>query len=199
MALVYIKGFVGNLGTKILIENKYDELSKYFNAEFLKKILNDINGGVNPPLFMSGSSVSDSDIETDAANIIVDRENITRGGLLTALWKICDRNKCGLRYTLSKVPILQGTIEISNYFDLNPYRLLTNNSEILLVDDSMEDDDINNNAAYGSLIGHITKDKKRVRIDNDIESFLTKDYKDEIDRIILGFIKNYEKHSNSQK
>ena len=199
MALVFVKGFVGNLGTKILIENKYDELSEYFNAEFLKKILNDINGGVNPPLFMGGSSVSDSDIETDAANIIVDRENITRGGLLTALWKICDRNKCGLRYTLSKVPIFQGTIEISNYFDLNPYRLLTNNSEILLVDDSIEANDINKNIAYGSLIGHTTKDKKRVRIDNEIESFLTKDYKDEIDRIIPGFIKNYEKHSNSQK
>ena len=194
MALVFVKGFVGNLGTKILIENKYDELSKHFNAEFLKKILNDINGGVNPPLFMG-----DSDIKEDPINRIIDRENIARGGLLTALWKICDRNKCGLRYTLSKVPILQGTIEISNYFDLNPYRLLTNNSEILFVDDSIEDDDVNKNVAYGSLIGHTTKDKKRVRIDNDIESFLTKDYKDEIDRIIPGFIKNYEKHSNSQK
>lgn len=194
MALVYLKGFVGNLGTIILIENKYEELSKYFSAEFLRKILNDINGGVNPPLF-----IGDSNIEDKATNRIIDRENIARGGLLTALWKICDRNKCGLRYTLSKVPILQGTIEISNYFDLNPYRLLTDNSEILLVDDSIEDDDINNNAAYGSLIGHTTKDKKRVRIDNDIESFLTKDYKDEIDRIIPGFIKNYEKHSNSQK
>ena len=194
MALVYIKGFVGNLGTKVLIENKYDELSEYFNAEFLKKILCDLNGGVNPPLFMG-----DSNIEDKSTNRIIDRENIARGGLLTALWKICDRTKCGLRYTLSKVPILQGTIEISNYFDLNPYRLLTSNSEILLVDDSIEDDDINKKVAYGSLIGHTTKDKKRVRIDNEIESFLTKDYKDEIDRIIPGFIKNYEKHSNSQK
>ena len=190
MACVYINGFVGNLGTRVLLENKYDELSKYFNAQFLKKVLCDLNGGVNPPLFMG-------DDKKDTTKKIIDKERIARGGLLAALWKICDRNKCGLRYTLAKVPIFQGTIEISNYFDLNPYRLLTDNSEVLLVDDSIEDDDINKNVAYGSLIGHTTKDSKRVRIDNEIESFLTKDYKDEIDKVIPGFIKNYEKHSNT--
>lgn len=197
MAFVYIKGFVGNLGTKILIENKYDELSKYFNAQFLKKVLFDINGGVNPPLFMG-----DSDLEEDyLIKEIIDKEAVNRGGLLTALWKICDRNKCGLRYTLSKVPITQGIIEVSNYFDINPYHLLTDNSEVLFVNEDSEDTDRENKTSnfYGSLIGHTTKDKKRVRIDNEIESFLTKDYKDEIDKILPGFIKNYEKYSNSQK
>lgn len=195
MACVYVRGFVGNLGTKILIENKYDELSKYFNAQFLKKVLCDLNGGVNPPYFM-GDRVEDSQ-----DNKILDRESITRGGLLTALWKICDRNKCGLRYSLAKVPIFQGTIEISNYFDLNPYRLLTSDAEIIFIEETNEESDNKKLSVspYGFLIGHTTGDKKRVRIDNEIESFLTKDYKDEIDKIIPGFIKNYEKHSNSQK
>lgn len=196
MACVFIKGFVGNLGTKVLIENKYDELSKYFNVQFLEKVLNDISGGVNPPLFMGDSDKNYEDVGVK----IIDREAVVRGGLYTALWKICDRNKCGLRYTLTKVPILQGTIEISNYFDLNPYRLLTSDAEILFVDE--KDIEINEkikNNFYGSLFGHTSSDKKRVRIDNDVESFLTKDYKDEIDKIIPGYIKNYEKYSNSQK
>lgn len=196
MACVFIKGFVGNLGTKVLIENKYDELSKYFNVQFLEKVLNDISGGVNPPLFMGDSDKNYEDVGVK----IIDREAVVRGGLYTALWKICDRNKCGLRYTLTKVPILQGTIEISNYFDLNPYRLLTSDAEILFVDE--KDIEINErikNNFYGSFFGHTSSDKKRVRIDNDVESFLTKDYKDEIDKIIPGYIKNYEKYSNSQK
>ena len=196
MACVFIKGFVGNLGTKVLIENKYDELSKYFNVQFLEKVLNDISGGVNPPLFMGDSDKNYEDVGVK----IIDREAVVRGGLYTALWKICDRNKCGLRYTLTKVPILQGTIEISNYFDLNPYRLLTSDAEILFVDE--KDIEINEkikNNFYGSLFGNTSSDKKRVRIDNDVESFLTKDYKDEIDKIIPGYIKNYEKYSNSQK
>ena len=196
MAHVYIKGYVGNLGTKVLIENKYDELSKYFNAEFLKKVLNDISGGVNPPLFMSNEEL----LKKDIIDKVIDSEEVSRGGLLTALWKICDRNKCGLRYTLTKVPIMQGTIEISNYFDINPYHLLTSETQVLFINE--ENDEMNKNVAsnfYGNLFGETTNDKKRVRIDNDIESFLTKDYKDEIDKILPGFIKNYEKHSNSQK
>lgn len=197
MASVYIKGFVGNLGTKILIENKYDELSKYFNAYFLRKALNDINGGSNPPLFMSYDDL----IDVETSKKIIDKESITKGGMLAALWRICDRNKCGLKYTLSNVPILQGTIEISNYFDINPYRLLTSDAEILLVDVDEEDNNEENTAykKYASFIGYTTNEKRRVRIDNDIESFLTKDYKDEIDKVIPKFIKHYEKHSNSQK
>lgn len=175
---VCVNGFVGNYGTKVLIENKFDELANYFNVYFLKKVLNDIEGGCNPSLFW----------ENDKNNI-VDRIDITKGGILTALWKICARNNFGIRFSLLDVPILQGTIEISNYFDINPYRLLTNNAEILILDEEDESIGEVNAAKTYKKIGFITKGKKRIKIDNDIESFLTKDYKDEIEKALPGYIK----------
>lgn len=186
MYQVFVKGYVGNLGTKVLIDYEFDKLSKYFDAGYLLKIKECVNGGVNPPLFIEREK-GDSKCE------VVDREKIGKGGFLASLWKICDRNKCGLGYSLLKVPILQGTIEICNYLDLNPYRLLTSGSEILFVDCKGESDncigDLEGTPIH--LIGETTAGKKRIRIDNDMESYLTKDFKDEIDKIIKDYTKNH--------
>lgn len=192
MSSVFVKGAVGNLGTKVLIENRYDELAHYYNDGFLKKVMGDIESGLDPLLFMKKKVALLDD------KSIVDSIDISKGGFLAALWKICEKNKCGIRYSIFKVPILQGTIEIANYFDINPYRLLTKDSKIFFVDDrdfnATDDKDIYEGLSY---IGDTTDDNKRVRIDNDIESFLTKDYKDDIDKALPKYIKNYETYSNS--
>ena len=178
MLKVYVKGFVGNLGTIVLIVKKYDELVKKFNDEFLKYVLDNINYSKD------GSSPSLSLLD----KIAIDKEEINKGGFLSALWKICDRNKWGLKYSLKEVPIMQGTVEISNYFDINPYRLLTEKSYIYVIDDENVDTSKIDNLC---LIGEITNDNKRIRIDSETNSFLTKDFKDEIDKILPKFIKNY--------
>lgn len=194
MYQVFVKGYVGNLGTKVLIDNDFNELSKYFDAGYLSKIKECVNGGVNPPLFIA---YKDEKTKTNINNV-VDSEKIGKGGFLASLWKICDRNKCGLRYSLLKVPILQGTIEICNYLDLNPYRLLTTDAEILFVDckDELASGIGESQGMPISHIGETTSDKKRIRVDNDMESYLTKDFKDEIDKIIKDYTKNYGKHSS---
>ena len=177
---VFVRGIVGNLGTKLLIENKFESLSEYFNQEYLYKILMNY-GGLIPPLFMNDND--ENDLEE-----VFDYENISKGGFLAALWKICERNDVGLKYDLSKVPISQSTIEISNFFDINPYRLLTCNSKIIFKKNIKfcNYENYNNDV----LIGVTTDDKRRIRIDNETESYLTKDYKDEIDKVLKGCTKN---------
>ena len=176
MIKVYVKGFVGNLGTKVLIENKYNELSKHFNNEYLKMLIKSINetleDGENPSLYLLDK--------------IIDIEQVSKGGILSSLWKICDRNKWGLTFSLGDIPILQGTIEISNYFNINPYRLLSNNVFIIVSNENFDNEGIDNIYKFGE----INTTKKRVRIDGESEAFLTKNYKDEIDYIIPKFIKN---------
>lgn len=187
MIKLYVLGFVGNLGTKVLIEEKQDELLKQFNQEFITHINNQIEeslskDGFNPSLIMS------------SCEEVVDYEQIGKGGILTALWKLCDRNKWGLKFSLRKIPILQGTIEIANYFDLNPYRLLTDNAFIIACE--FVGADIIRPQCRGEVyepfyeIGDITNERKRVRIDGETEAFLTKDYKDEVDKVIPNYTKN---------
>ena len=175
MIKLFVKGFVGNLGTKVLIENKYDELSKHFSEEYIKVLIKSICGtiedGDNPSLSMLDG--------------IIDIEKVAKGGVLSALWKICERNKWGLEFSLREIPILQGTVEIANYFDINPYRLLSENVFILASDKDYESEEFHN--LY--KIGEIRNTKKRVRIDGETEAFLTKDFKDEIDSIISKYTK----------
>lgn len=176
---VYLSGFVGNLGTKYILEKNRVELLKHFSVSYIDKVLKDLKksidiGGLYPLL--------------DCPKI--DIEPVIKGGFLAALWKVCDRNNFGLKYSLSEVKLLQGTIEISNYYNINPYRLLTENSYIVILDEQIS---INDKIIYGyyngdinmpfTKIGEIVEGKKRVRIDSETESFLIKDYKDEIDKI----------------
>ena len=187
MYQVYVKGYVGNLGTKVLIEHEFDRLAKYFDASYLLKVKECVNGGSNPPLFIACRGEHCEPAVKKSC--VVDIEEINKGGFLASLWKICDSNKCGLRYDLTKVPILQGTIEICNYLDINPYRLLTSDAEIIFTDCKDEHDECGDEYAPVCLIGETTNDKKRIRIDNEMESYLTKDFKDEIDRIIPNYTK----------
>ena len=190
MIRLYSVGYVGNLGTSVLIEKKQADLIKYFNYEFIAQVQSELDtslskGGLSPSLIMPDNNV-------------VDAEEIGKGGILTALWKICDRNKWGLRYSLKKIPILQGTIEIANYFDINPYKLLTKNSFLIATEDDDEKRkcDTMSNESYFHFsenievmaeIGEVVKWKKRVRIDGESEAFLTKDFKDEIDKILINY------------
>ena len=183
MYKIYVKGYAGNLGTRVLIEKKYDELSKRFSKDYLNDLVNTLDeilkDGEIPSLNLS--NYNDTNID------VYDIETIGKGGILTALWKICERNKWGLKYSLRSIPILQGTIEISNFFDINPYRLLTKNAFIIA-----SDDEHNDSKYYPHIltyIGDITNERKRVRIDGKVEAFLTKDYKDEIDKVLSNYTK----------
>ena len=203
MIKLYVSGFVGNLGTKVLIEEKQDELVRQFNQEFITYIKNQIEeslskDGFNPSLIMSYRRDEVNECRGEHCEpAVIDYEQMGKGGILAALWKLCDRNKWGLKYSLRKIPILQGTIEIANYFDLNPYRLLTNNAFIIAFRDECDcrGEHCEPKDCMGEFheplyeIGDITNERKRVRIDGEAEAFLTKDYKDEINKVIPNYTK----------
>ena len=47
------------------------------------------------------------------------------GGIFTALWRLAEEAGAGLEADLRKIPIRQETVEICEYFDLNPYNALS--------------------------------------------------------------------------
>ena len=50
-------------------------------------------------------------------------KDVSRGGVFAALWEFSSKLQCGFEADLKKIPIRQETIEICEYFDLNPYQL----------------------------------------------------------------------------
>jgi hydrogenase maturation factor len=47
--------------------------------------------------------------------------SLGEGGFFTGLWELSKMTGCGLEADLQAVPILQETIEITDYFGINPY------------------------------------------------------------------------------
>ncbi|MBQ6376656.1 MAG: hypothetical protein IJJ52_03415 [Lachnospiraceae bacterium] len=47
------------------------------------------------------------------------------GGLFSALWEMGEELKCGMEIDAAALPIRQETVEICEYFDLNPYYALS--------------------------------------------------------------------------
>ena len=45
----------------------------------------------------------------------------SQGGIFGALWDMAEASGIGLDIDLKKLPIRQDTIEISEFFDINPY------------------------------------------------------------------------------
>lgn len=188
-------GKIGNIGTKIIIEEKYKELQNYFSDTFINYSIEKINKTIDDDyknLFNDNNFIKQ--------NEIVSYIQIGKGGFLAALYRLCEdfkkidilkekenrvlkSNILGLNYYLLNTKILQCTIEISNFYNINPYRLYTDNAYIVFS---------NKNSIDGfNYIGETTNDKKRIRIDADSNSFLTKDYKDELNKILPNY-KDYK-------
>ncbi len=51
--------------------------------------------------------------------------DVSRGGIFGALWELAESAGVGLEIELKKIPVKQETIEICEFFGLNPYELLS--------------------------------------------------------------------------
>ena len=62
--------------------------------------------------------------------------DLSVGGFYAALWRLSKKAQRGLRVDLKSVPVLQETIEIANYFDIDPYRMRSAGSLLAVTDDA---------------------------------------------------------------
>ena len=185
---ILINKYIGNLGTKILIENCKDKLSNRFSDTYIENILSVLNENIEK------NEIYKSLIEKcKNEKKIVDFEEVEYGGFLSSLWKISDRNKVGIRYSLKGIPLFQGVVEICNYYDIDLYRVLTKNVYIIFVEDEKEILDKEIFADF-YLIGETNNKKQRLRVDGEVESFLTKSFKDELEKIVD--VKKYKLKKN---
>lgn len=89
--------------------------------------------------------------------------DLSQGGIFNALWEMADRAGVGLEVDLKKIPIRQETVEICEYFDVNPYYLYS--AGALLAGTEHGEALVSALAAQGitaAVIGRATDGKDRV-------------------------------------
>lgn len=102
------------------------------------------------------------------------------GGVFAGLWKLADRAGLGLAVDLRSIPIRQETVELCEFYDINPYMLKSDGALLIATFDTealikaLTDKEI-----PSALIGHLTEGKDRVILSGEDRRFLEEPSQDE--------------------
>ncbi|MEG1847904.1 MAG: AIR synthase family protein [Lachnospiraceae bacterium] len=110
--------------------------------------------------------------------------DVTEGGIYGALWEIAESSNVGLEIDLAKLPIRQETVEVCDYFDVNPYGLISSGSLLMVTDHGY--DLVRSLALEGitaAVIGKITDSHDRVVMNGEERRFLEPPKSDELYKI----------------
>ncbi len=99
--------------------------------------------------------------------------NLSEGGLFAALWKLAEQAGTGLQIDLPSVPIRQVTIELANYYDINPYQMESAGSLLLAADDGPAlVQELAGAGIPAAVIGRFTKGRDRLLLNGDEVRYL---------------------------
>ncbi len=100
---------------------------------------------------------------------------VAESGLLDALWQLGEALNTGLRVYLDRISIRQISIELADYYDVNPYEKACEDV-YLLVTDCMEEELAAScvNGTKPVRIGCLTQDNARVIINGENIRYLSK-------------------------
>ncbi|MDD6658373.1 MAG: AIR synthase family protein [Lachnospiraceae bacterium] len=99
--------------------------------------------------------------------------DITEGGVFGALWEMAESAGVGLTIDLKKIPIKQATVEICNYFDVNPYEMMSSGSLMLAADNGYDLVRVlEESGIHAAVIGKVTEGNDRVVTNGEETRFL---------------------------
>ena len=97
----------------------------------------------------------------------------SKGGVFGALWELAEYLKCGIEINLRSIPIRQETIELCEYFDLNPYFINSLGGLLVVAEDGNGlTKRINDSGKEAAVIGHTVMGHQKTIINNDEKRYL---------------------------
>lgn len=105
---------------------------------------------------------------------------LSQGGIFGALWEMAERSGCGLEVDLKKIPVKQETIEICEYFDINPYYLYSAGALLIGTDRGQElVSELERQGIPAAVIGRAKSGKDRIIRNGEDIRFLDRPQQEE--------------------
>lgn len=162
--------WIGLEGTAILAKERETELRSRYAQPFIDKA---------KTFSQMMSIIPEAAVATQSGAGAM--HDVSEGGVFGALWELAESAGVGLEIDLKKIPIRQETVEICEYFDINPYKLLSGGSLLIATEDGnglvMELEKANIPAV---VIGKATDNNDRVLLNEDERRFLETTQTDEL-------------------
>ncbi|MCI5648044.1 MAG: AIR synthase-related protein [Fusicatenibacter sp.] len=110
-------------------------------------------------------------------------QDVSEGGIFGALWEMAEGAGKGLDVSLRRIPVRQETIEICEYFGLNPYQILSTGSLLIGINDGVElVRQLSEQGIEAAVIGKVTDKKERILRNGEEIRYLDKPQTDELYR-----------------
>lgn len=171
---IIVTKWIGLEGTALLAMEKAEELGQRYAAPFIDKAKQYID-------YLSIQSEAAVAGQSGAAGM----HDVSDGGIFGALWEMAEASGVGLEIYLKKIPIRQETVEISEFFDINPYKLAGTGSLIIIAEDGNKIvREIEKAGGKATIVGHTTDSNDRVLIQGQERRFLETAQTDELLKIM---------------
>ena len=172
-ALVVSK-WIGMEGTAMLAAEKRAELATKYpepfidDAEELSKLLG-INSEAAVAMKSSVSAIHD----------------VSGGGIYAALWEMGERAGTGLKVDLKCIPVRQETIEVCEFFEINPYVLASGGALLFATEDGEAlVRDLEEAGIPAAIVGYLEKGRDKIITNLDETRFLEMPQADEIHKVL---------------
>ncbi len=166
--------WAGLEGTAIIAAAKEEELRTKYSQSFLegaKKMIDCIS--VVPEAMIARAAAATS------------MHDVTEGGVFGALWEIGAASKVGLEVDLKKIPLRQETVEICEFYDINPYMLISSGCMLIITDRANQlVDELKADGIAAAVIGRITGGNDRIIINEEERRYLEPPKSDELYKVM---------------
>jgi hydrogenase maturation factor len=161
-------------GSSILAKEKEMELAERFSLDFIKGIQ-----GFDRYLSVLPESKVACGFGVSAMH------DVTEGGIWGGLWEMAEASGVGLEIDLKKIPLRQETIEICEFFGINPYQLISSGSMLIATDRGHELVELLEKAGVNAVvIGRATEGNDRVLLNDGEKRYLEPPKADELYQVI---------------
>ena len=174
--------WVGLYGGAILARLKEAELATRYPLSYVKMAASYMKEtSLMPELSVIEAAVAEN------PDCILAAHDVSNGGVFGALWQLLSACNCGARLAVEKMPVKQEIIEVSEYFDINPYMMNGQGSMLLVTENGQELTDAFMQAGImANVIGTTTKEKDRVVVVGEEERYLVPPKGDALNAVFYG-------------
>jgi len=171
---IVVTKWVGLEGTSIIAKEKEKELLSRFSQNFILK-------AQELDEFLSVMPEAAIAVKSGVAAM----HDVTEGGIFGALWEMAQASGVGLEIDLKKIPLKQETVEICEFFGINPYELISSGSMLMAAKDgNLLVMNLKKAGIAGTVVGKATKGNDRVLINGEERRFLEPPKVDELYKAI---------------
>lgn len=157
-------------GTAILATQYGTELRKRFAKPFIDKAKS----------FLQYLSIR-PEAAVAAQSGAVAMHDLSESGIYGALWEMGQCSGVGLTIDLKKIPVRQETVEICEYFDLNPYKLISGGSLLIAAENgNTVAEKLKQAGTEAVIIGKATDSNDRVLMNGEECRFIETAQTDEL-------------------